>query len=131
MKKASLHEGLAFGQEVISTNKRLRACANRSWSARRSSLPTVAAPCFPDQPPDDDDHLREGHPEIYHPPHPLCTLHQFLVGVVPRTRPLRHPAIGSPERCRLTFFGDLGFKPAFFEALAGGLRIVPTIEMDV
>jgi hypothetical protein len=31
----------------------------------------------------------------------------------------------------LPFFGDLGFKPAFFEALAGGLRIVPTIEMDV
>src|SRR5215216_1982389 len=51
------------------TKVRIRACANRSWSARRSSLPTVAAPCFPDQPPDDDDHLREGHPEIY-PPSP-------------------------------------------------------------
>src|SRR5215208_2249687 len=80
------------------TKVRIRGCANRSWSARRSSLPTVAAPCFPDQPPDDDDHLREGHPEIYHPPHPLCTLHQFLVGVVPRTRPLHNPPIGSPER---------------------------------
>jgi len=35
----------------------LRACADRSWSARRSTLPTVAAPSFPDQPPYDDDHL--------------------------------------------------------------------------
>jgi len=68
----------------------VRACADRSWSARRSSLPTVAAPCFPDQPPYDDDYLREGHPEIDHPPHPLRAPYKLLVGVVPRTRPLHH-----------------------------------------
>src|SRR5215211_4596083 len=88
--------------------KELRACADRSWSARRSTLPTIPTPCLPDQSPNDDDHLREGHPEIYHPPHPLRAPHEFLVGVVPRTRPLHHPPIASPERCRLAFLGDLG-----------------------
>src|SRR5215208_6586607 len=88
--------------------KTLRACADRSWSARRSTLPTIPTPCLPDQSPNDDDHLREGHPEIYHPPHPLRAPHEFLVGVVPRTRPLHHPLIASPERCRLAFLGDLG-----------------------
>src|SRR5215218_758502 len=61
----------------------LRACADRSWLSRRSAFPTVAAPCFPDQSPDDDDHLREGHPEVDHPPHPLRTPEELLVGVVP------------------------------------------------
>ncbi len=63
----------------------LKACADRSWSARRSGLPTVAAPAFSDQSPHDDDHLREGHPEIDYPPPTLRTSHQLPAGVVPRT----------------------------------------------
>src|SRR5215208_6729922 len=108
-----------------------RACADGSGSVRRSPLPTVTAPCFPDQPPDDDDHLREGHPEIDHPPSALRAPHEFLVGVVPRTRPLYHPPIAGPERCRLALLRDLGFQPSLFEALAGGLRVVSAVEMDV
>ena len=74
-----------FGYLSLHYIAELRACADRSWSARRSGLPTVAAPCFPDQSPHNDDHLREGHPEIDHPPPTLRTPHQLLlVGVVPR-----------------------------------------------
>ena len=34
--------------------KGLKTCADRSWPARWSALPTVAAPCLADQPPQDD-----------------------------------------------------------------------------
>ena len=30
----------------------------------RSVLPRVADPCFADESPDDDEHTREGHPEL-------------------------------------------------------------------
>ena len=40
----------------------------------------VAAACFPDEPPHDDDHLRERHPEIDHPPLTPRTPHELLVG---------------------------------------------------
>src|SRR5215210_8490961 len=89
----------------------LRASANRSWSAGRSASPTVAAPAFPDEPPHDDDHLGEGHPEVDDPPLTLRTPHQLLVGVVPRVRALHHPAPRGPKRCRLTLLGDLAYKP--------------------
>ena len=42
----------------------LRACADRSWAPGRTTFPTVASPALPDEPSHDDDHLREGHPEI-------------------------------------------------------------------
>src|SRR5215212_3560837 len=87
--------------------KRLRACADRSWPTRRSAFPTVAAPGFPDQSPHYDHHVGEGNPEVDHPPHPLRTPHQLLVGVVPRTRTLHHPPIRGPMRRRLAFLGDL------------------------
>src|SRR5215212_2941650 len=87
--------------------KPLRACADRSWPTRRSAFPTVAAPGFPDQSPHYDYHVGEGNPEVDHPPHPLRTPHQLLVGVVPRTRTLHHPPIRGPMRRRLAFLGDL------------------------
>src|SRR5688500_11053077 len=71
----------------------LRGCADRSWSAGRSAFPSVAHPAFSNPPPHDDHHLRERHPEIDHPPYPLRTPHQFLVRVMPRVRPLRHPTL--------------------------------------
>jgi thioredoxin reductase (NADPH) len=58
----------------------LRGCADRSWLPGRSAFPTVAHPAFSDQPPHDDDHLRERHPEIDHPPHALRAPCQLLVG---------------------------------------------------
>src|SRR5215212_185859 len=85
----------------------LRACADRSWPTRRSAFPTVAAPGFPAQSPHYDHHVGEGNPEVDHPPHPLRTPHQLLVGVVPRTRTLHHPPIRGPMRRRLAFLGDL------------------------
>src|SRR5215211_412384 len=44
------------------------------------SLNGVAAPCFPDEPPHDNDRLRERHPEIDHPPLTPRTPHELLVG---------------------------------------------------
>ena len=57
----------------------LRACADRSWPARRSALPAVAAPSFPDEPTHDDDHLGESYPEVDHLPTPLGTPHKLLL----------------------------------------------------
>src|SRR5215218_2955457 len=71
----------------------LRGCADRSWSAGRSAFPSVAHPAFSNQPPHDDHHLGERHPEIDHPPYPLHAPHQLLVCVMPRVRPLRHPTL--------------------------------------
>src|SRR5215211_5441051 len=74
----------------------LRGCADRSRSAGRSAFPSVVHPAFSNQPPHDDHHLRERHPEIDHPPYPLRTPQQFLVRVMPRVRPLRHPTLPGP-----------------------------------
>src|SRR5215210_5916144 len=50
---------------VITTSQSsLRACADRSWATGRSALPTVANPPFPDESPNDDDHVGEGYPEV-------------------------------------------------------------------
>ncbi|MDQ3636791.1 MAG: Uma2 family endonuclease, partial [Actinomycetota bacterium] len=51
------------GRHAFCVNE-LRASVNRSWSSGRSAFPAVAAPAFSDESPDDDDHIREGHPEI-------------------------------------------------------------------
>src|SRR3954470_2799979 len=71
----------------------LRASANRSRSARRSSLPTVAGPDFSDESPHDDDYIGEGDPEVDHPPLTLRTPCELLVGVVPRVGTLYDPAL--------------------------------------
>ena len=56
----------------------LRTCAIRSRSAKRSSLSAVATPGFSDEPSHDDDHLREGHPEVDDPPLTLRNQTSFL-----------------------------------------------------
>src|SRR5215203_3462374 len=109
----------------------LRACADRSWLSRRSAFPTVAAPCFPDQSPDCDDHLRERHPEVDHPPHPLRAPEELLVGVVPRARPLHHPPLRRPKRRGLALPRDLPPQPQLPQTLAGEMRVVATVELDV
>jgi hypothetical protein len=68
----------------------LRASVNGLWSSRRSALPAVAHPAYPDESPDDDYHVGEGYPEVDHPPIPLGTPHKLLMGVVPGVRPLNH-----------------------------------------
>src|SRR5215204_1834125 len=113
-----------------STARALRACADRLWSAGRSVLPAVPRPCFSHESPHSDDHLREGYPEVYDLPSPLCTPHQLLVGVVPRTRPLHYPPISGPERCRLALPGDLREQAALLQPLSGGLRVVAAVEVD-
>src|SRR5215216_2713986 len=86
-------ELLEDDQLLLVATASLRGCADRSWSAVRSAFPSVAHPAFSNQPPHDDHHLRERHPEIDHPPYPLRTPHQFLMRVMPRVRPLRHPTL--------------------------------------
>src|SRR5215217_2228218 len=80
-------------ERELRQNGVLRGCADRSWSAGRTAFPSVVHPAFSNQPPHDDHHLRERHPEIDHPPYPLRTPHQFLMRVMPRVRPLRHPTL--------------------------------------
>src|SRR3954468_8407479 len=80
----------ALWQAILSI---LRASANRSRSARRSSLPTVAGPDFSDESPHDDDYIGEGDPEVDHPPLTLRTPCELLVGVVPRVGTLYDPAL--------------------------------------
>ena len=53
-------------EPLLETIASLRACADRSWPARRPGLPAIAAPRLPDQPSYDDDHLGEGYPEVDH-----------------------------------------------------------------
>jgi len=63
--------------------RQVRACANRSWSAIRSALPTVVNPRFSDEPPHDDDRVRQGDPEVYDSLFPLGAPHELLVRVLP------------------------------------------------
>jgi hypothetical protein len=60
----------------------LRACANRSWPSGRTTFPAVASPALPDESTYDDDHLREGHPEVDHPSAPLRAPEELFVGVL-------------------------------------------------
>src|SRR5918994_3536499 len=91
----------------ISPNDSLRGSADRSWLSGRTTFPAVASPALPDEPPDDDDHLREGYPEVDHPSSPLRAPHQLLVGVVPRARPLHYPALRCLKRGWLSLLRDL------------------------
>ena len=107
----------------------LRGCADRSWSAGRSTLPTVAHPALSDQPPHYDDHLGERHPEIDHTTPALRTPHQLLVRVVPGTRPLNHPPLRGCQRGRNVLAGDLADQPLLPESLAGDERVVAAIQV--
>src|SRR5215204_3815238 len=62
---AQIREGSKKVEKRLREGK-LRACANRSWPAERSAIPSVAGPGFADEPPDDDDYARESHPELDH-----------------------------------------------------------------
>src|SRR5215218_2508811 len=95
-----------------------------------SSLPAVASPAFSVEPPYVDDHVRERHPEVDHPPHSLRAPNKLLVGVVPRARPLHHPSIRGPIRRGLTLPRDLPSQLQLLQALAGELRVVSAIEVD-
>src|SRR5215211_976032 len=75
----------------------LRTRVDSSWPSERTAFPAVADPALSDQPPYDDDHIREGNPEVHHPAPPLRAPHELLVGVVPGTRPLHHPALRCPK----------------------------------
>jgi hypothetical protein len=50
---------------------------------RRTTLSALATPALPDDPThDDDNRLREGHPEVHHPPSPpLRTPHKLFVAL--------------------------------------------------
>jgi len=51
--------------------------------ARRSALPAIANPAFPDEPSCEDDYVGEGDPVVDDPPLALGTPEELLVGVVP------------------------------------------------
>ena len=85
----------------------LRGSADRSRTSGRTIFPAVASPALPDEPTHDDDHLGEGHPKVDHPSSPLRAPHQLLVGVVPGTRPLYHPALRCLKWGRLPLSRDL------------------------
>ena len=108
----------------------LRACANSSWAAIRSSLPTVVPPRFSDEPSHDDDRVGEGDPEVDHSPYPLGAPHELLVRVLPGIGSFYDPAVRRPERCRLTLLADHALKPAFLQKPAGDVRIVGPIEVN-
>src|SRR3712207_3173480 len=110
--------------------ERLRASVNRSRSSGRSALPAVASPAFSDEPPDDDDHVREGHPEIDDLPTPLGTPEELFVGVAPRIRPLHDPPHPGLERGGLALLGDHADRAAALQDLPGDLRVVGTVEVD-
>ena len=63
------HRGLNIrGRTVLDEGEMvprvLKASANRSYLARRSNLPKIAVPGFSHQPPHEEDHVRESHPEV-------------------------------------------------------------------
>lgn len=72
-----------------------RACANNgSWSTVRSGLPTVASPGFPNEPPHDDNYVRESDPEVDDAPYSLGAPHQLLVAIGPERALVRGRAAG-------------------------------------
>jgi hypothetical protein len=59
----------------------------------------------------------------------LC-VHQFLVDVVPGVDSLYHATLCGLKRSRLALLGNHGLQATGLYFLAGGLRIVATIEVD-
>jgi hypothetical protein len=97
----------------------LRASANRLRSAARPSLPAVADPSFSNESPYDDDHLREGQPEVDDFVPTLGTPHQLLVGILPGVGTLYDPSAGRLEGRWPSLLGDLCDEPALQQSLAG------------
>src|SRR5215203_1543976 len=112
------------------TEARIRASANRLRSAARSSFPAVAGPSFSDESPHDDDHLREGQPEVDDLLPALGTPYQLLVGILPGVGALHDPSSGRLEGRWPSPLGDLRDEPALQQSLAGKIGIVATIEAD-
>src|SRR5215212_5336443 len=106
-----------------------RASVNRSWSTGRSGFPAVAGPAFPDEPPHDDDHVRERHPEVDHPPALLSTPHKLLVRVVPRVRAFHDPALRGLQRGGLAPLSDHAAQAAGLQLFAGDLRVVAAVQV--
>src|SRR5215213_9582597 len=72
----------------------LRACANRLRATARPAIPAVAAPSFSNESPYDDDHLREGNPEVNDLIPTLGTPYELLVGVLPGVGAFYDPPSG-------------------------------------
>src|SRR3954447_19696142 len=106
-----------------------RASVNRSWSSGRSTLPTVTTPACSDESPDDDHHIREGHPEIDHPSAPLRTPHKLFVGVAPGIGSFHNPTHSGSKRSRLALLGNLAEQATSRQLLAGSGRIVGAVQM--
>src|SRR5215204_4920230 len=102
----SRYTGTAAHATPADVASRFRGRANRSWSTRRAAFPMITSPRFSDEPTHDDDHVGEGHPEVYNPPFPLGAPHQLLVGVLPGVGALHHPTVCGPKRGRLPLLGD-------------------------
>src|SRR5215216_3479835 len=115
---------------MSSFSGRLRACANRSWSAIRSALPTVVGPGFSDEPPHDNDHVGKGDPEVDHSPFPLGAPHQLLVGVAPRVGSFYDPPFRRPERGGLALLGDYALQTTFLQKPSSDVRVVGPIEVN-
>jgi hypothetical protein len=95
----------------------------------RTALPAVTSPSFSDKPPHDDDDVRKRDPEVDYPTPPLRAPHEFLVGVMPRVRPLHDPAQTGSERGRLTLLGDHPDQLSFLQESASDVRLVAAVEV--
>src|ERR671921_92579 len=87
--------------------KLLRGRANGLRSAMRSALPTVVDPGLSYESTHDDDHVREGDPEVEGLSPSLGAPDQLLMGVVPGVRTLHHPSLTSPKRSWFALLRDL------------------------
>jgi hypothetical protein len=109
----------------------IRGCANRSRSATRASLPTVATPGFSDEPPHNDQRLRESDPEVDDSPFLLSTPHQLLMGIAPRVGSFHHPTFCASKRSRLAFLLGNACQPTLLKKFSAHFfRVVGAIEVD-
>src|SRR5829696_466034 len=90
----TVHSNYSIAWFIRNATAQLRGSADRSWPSGGTTFPAVASPALPDEPTHDDDHLREGHPEVHHPPAPLGTPHELFVSVVPGAGALHDPPLG-------------------------------------
>src|SRR5918994_375886 len=99
---------VGYGTSAKCPSFRLRASADRLRSAARTALPAVVSPAPSDEPPHNDDHLREGDPEVDDSLPALSAPHQLLVSVMPGVRTFHHPTFRRLKRCRLALLRDHG-----------------------
>jgi len=84
----------------------LRACANRSWSASWSGVPSVEGPGASEQSADEDDGVGEGDVEVGDDLAAFGAAGEFVEGVVPRVGAFDRPAFGGLDRGWDAFAGD-------------------------